>query len=86
MGKHDKEVLMDWNDDVSESYTTAEFQKLRSENKVLKARVSALEKAFNDLKDLAKKEVINRDKTIASKDRVIERLERKILSLVNDYV
>ena len=93
MGKHDKEIQVDWNEDAGESYIAAENQKLKAENAMLKVRLDKLEgkyakacKAYCGLKELARENVIDANKTIESKDRVIEKLERKILSLVNDYV
>ena len=60
----------------------AENSRLRAENERLKSRIKEIEdrygkacKAYHDMKGIAE-----------SKDVIIERLERKILMLVNDYV
>lgn len=60
----------------------AENSRLRAENENLRSRVKEIEdrygkacKAYHDMKEIAE-----------NKNVVIERLERKILMLVNDYV
>ena len=85
-GKHDKEIVMNWDEGSGENYTAAEISRLRSENKELKSRINELEekyakavKAYYKLKGYA-------EDLVKSKDRTIEKKERKILALVDDYV
>ena len=62
--------------------TLAENYSIKTENEALKARIVELEAKYGS----ACKAYYNMKKLAESKDRTIERLEGKILSLVNDYV
>ena len=62
--------------------TVAENYSIKTENEALKARIVELEAKYGS----ACKAYYNMKKLVESKDRTIERLEGKILSLVNDYV
>lgn len=62
--------------------TVAENYSIKTENEALKARIVELEAKYGS----ACKAYYNMKKLAESKDRTIERLEGKILSLVNDYV
>ena len=60
----------------------AENYAMKTENENLKARVNELDEKYRK----ACKAYCMQKKTIESKDRAIERLQIKILNLVNDYV
>ena len=67
---------------ANQQKTIAENYSIKTENEALKARIVELEAKYGS----ACKAYYNMKKLAESKDRTIERLEGKILSLVNDYV
>lgn len=67
---------------ANQQKTVAENYSIKTENEALKARITELEAKYGS----ACKAYYNMKKLAESKDRTIERLEGKILSLVNDYV
>ena len=93
MGKHDREIQMDWNEDAGESYTAAENLKLRAENERLKTVIKELEreavrmeKVYGDVVKAAKKVVAEKDAEIANLKAAVVKWKGKALGLVDEYV
>lgn len=86
MGKHDKEVLMNWDEETNDNYTKAENQKLRSENERLKAIIKAMERDAARVDRQYDRASDRTDEIIAKKDKEIAFWRYKAMKLVEKHV